>query len=136
YGALLLHTLQPLTEQAIRVLGRSTMAIAVLELSAEKKSVLQDREISLFVRALIDSQTTLDNDLRSRLKHFGLEDDADWGLAPIQIDQSEVAFLGRRLGARFHCSPHVITGKGEGVIIIYAQSSNPKLAQDLEVILF
>lgn len=136
HGALLLHTSQPLTEQAIRVLERSTMVIAVLELTAEKKSASQDREISLFVRALIDSHHKLDGDLRARLKTYGLEDQVELGLAIIRIDKSKISFLVRRLRSRFHASAHLITGIDDGVIMIYAQSGSPNLAQDLESILF
>lgn len=134
HGALLIHTRQALTESAVRVLERSTLILAVLELSVEKKSSSLDREIDLLVRSLIDGRSSPESGALFRLEDYGCPAGHALSMAFIQTDKGTLGFLLRRLRARFRPLTTLITALDDGVLVIYPHE--PAMEEDLEKFLF
>lgn len=134
YGALLLHTPQPLSEAAGRILERSAMTIAILELSAEKKSSSLDRETHLLIRSLIERHTEADEEVLYQLEKQGYVPGSPLGLAFIQMEKSNLSFILRRLRHRFRQPGYLMTALEDGIIMIYPHTES--FQQELQKLLF
>lgn len=134
YGALLLYTSQPLSEAAGRILERSAMAIAILELSAEKKSSSLDKENNLLIRSLIERHAQPDKEVLYQLEKQGYTPGSPICLALIQLDKSNISFVLRRLRHRFRQSGQLMTALEDGIILLFPHTDS--LQAELSKLLF
>jgi len=136
FGILLVRTVQPLTEQAVRIFERSAMATAVLELSAQKRSASRDQEINSAVRAALDASGTLDAGTSQRLERYGLDPERPAVLALIEVEQTKTGFVVRRLLGRFRALTQLITELDGYAVMLFNPEAGQAFEDALRTLLF
>jgi GAF domain-containing protein len=136
FGALVIQTRTPLTEQAVRIFERSATATAVLQLSAAKTSASLDQDINLTVRALLEPSQHHDVTLATRIRRHGVDVTRPTMLAMIDIERTRVGYAVRKLSARLRHVPHMATEIEGYVMMVVNQDDSRKLESELHAVLF
>lgn len=128
FGILVICTAEPLTELAVRIFERSAMATAVLELSAQKKSASQDREVNLAIRAALDEDGVIDAGVSLRLERHGLDPARPAMLVLVEVEKTKTGFVVRRLVSRFRALTKLVTELDGYAVMLF----NPEPGQPFE----
>lgn len=137
FGALVVRTRTPLSEQAVRVLERSALAMAVLQISAAKTSVSQDQDINLTLRTLIEPNLQQDTDeLPARLARHGVDITQPTMLASVIVDKGKLGYAVRQLMNQRRNAPLIATEIAGQVVIVVNQSDPVAFQEALHRLLF
>ncbi|KRB85117.1 sugar diacid utilization regulator [Noviherbaspirillum sp. Root189] len=136
FGALVIQTQSPMTEQAVRVFERSATATAVLQLSAEKKSASLDQDINLTVRALLEPSQHTASDMLGQVARHGVDISKPLMLAVIDIEKTKVGYLVRKLSSRMRHRPQLSTEIDGHIVMVINQAENHLLEDELHALLF
>lgn len=136
FGILVIRTAEALTEQAVRIFERSAMATAVLELSAQKKSASQDREVNLAVRAALDTGGAIDAGASLRLERHGLDPARPAMLALIELEKTKTGFAMRRLLGRFRALTQLVTELDGYAVMLFNPEPGRAFEEALRALLF
>ena len=136
FGALVVHSSVPLSEQAVRILERSAMATAVLQLSVDKSSISLDQDINLTVRALVEPSQHGAADLAARAARHGVDVTRPVMLALLHLDPSKAGYAVRMLSARVLPSPWLATEIAGHVVVATNMDSAEAFQEQLRSLLF
>lgn len=136
FGILVIRTAGALTEQAVRIFERSAMATAVLELSAQKKSASQDREVNLAVRAALDAEGAIDASVSLRLERHGLDPVAPAMLVLVEVEKTKTGFVVRRLLGRFRALTQLVTELDGYAVMLLNPGPGQAFEEALRTLLF
>ena len=136
FGAMVIQTRSPMTEQAIRILERSAMATAVLQLSADKSSASLDQDINLTVRALIEPSQHKDSGLAVRTAQHGVDISRPTMLALIHIEKSKIGYAVRKLSSRVQPSRQIATEIGGHIVMLVNRADSAEFENELRSLLF
>lgn len=136
FGILVIRSAEALTEPAVRIFERSAMATAVLELSAQRKSESQDREVNLAIQAALDEEGIIDASVSLRLERHGLDPAQPAMLVLIEVEKSKAGFVVRRLLGRFRALTKLVTELDGYAVMLFNPGSNSQIEDALRVLLF
>lgn len=136
FGALVIQTRAPMTEQAVRVFERSATATAVLQLSADKMSASRDQDSNLTMRALLEASQHPDSDTAARIEAHGIQVSQPMMLAMIHIEKTKIGYLVRKLSNRHRHRPLIATEIDGYIVMLVNQAGNDRLEDELHTLLF
>lgn len=135
-GAMVIHTREKMTEQAVRIFERSATATAVLRLSAEKKSASFHQDVNLTVRGLLDPNQHSAGDLVHHVERLGLDTTAGILVALIQADREKTPYVIRKLSEQYRAFSPMVADIDGNVVMLINHSDPLQLQGDLTVLLF
>lgn len=136
FGALVVQTRAPMTEQAVRILERSAMATAVLQLSVDKSSVSLDQDINLAVRALVEPSQHGHGDLAARIARHGVDVARPTMLALLQVEPGKAGYAVRKLSGRLRPSALIATEIAGQVVVVANHADATDFEDELRTLLF
>lgn len=136
FGILVIRTVVTLTEPEVRVFERSAIALAVLELSAQRKSASQDREVNLAIRAALEADNVIEANVSLRLERHGLDPARPVMLAMVEVEKSKAGFVVRRLLARFRALTKLVTELDGYAVMLFNPAPSQPMEEALHTLLF
>lgn len=137
FGALVIQTRAAMSEQAVRIFERSAMAIAIIQLSADKSSASLDQDINLSVRALIESSQHKDRDeLAARMARHGVDVSKPTMLATVHVEKAKIGYALSKLSSQRRPCPLVATEIGGHVVIMANDGDALAFEDHLRTLLF
>lgn len=136
FGALVVQTRTPLTGQALRILERSAMATAVLQLSVDKSSASLDQDINLTVRALVEPSQHGDSGLAARIARHGVDIAQPTMLALLEVGPGKAGYAVRKLAGRQRGALQVATEIAGQVVVLANHADAAGFEDALRTLLF
>lgn len=136
FGILVIRATAAMSEPEVRVFERSATALAVIELSAQRKSASQDREVNLAVQAALDADGMIDANVALRLERHGLDPARPAMLALIEVEKGKAGFLARRLLGRFRALTKLITELDGYAVMLFNPVAEQPVDDALRALLF
>ncbi|EJE50488.1 sugar diacid utilization regulator [Acidovorax sp. CF316] len=136
FGALVVQTRAPMTGQALRILERSAMATAVLQLSTDKSSASLDQDLNLTVRALVEPSQHGDSGLAARIARHGVDITQPTMLALLQVEPGKAGYAVRKLAGRQRGALQVATEIAGQVVVLANHADAAGFEDALRTLLF
>jgi sugar diacid utilization regulator len=122
--------------QALRILERSAMATAVLQLSVDKSSASLDQDVNLTVRAIVEPSQHGDTGLAERMARHGVDIEQPTMLALLQVGPGKAGYAVRKLSGRQWGSPQIATEISGQVVVLANHADATGFEDTLRTLLF